>query len=126
MQLWALHGGESHSDRLIMIENRAAEVLREVLRCGWEDYQHVCEDAAAAACHLWRKCEVLLTTVAAVDEMDENGLLCRCKQLLTASDLLIASEEEILGLMDIGPEIYDCAYTNGELCWQQNFSGQVY
>jgi len=33
LQLWALHGGESNSAQLIMMENRAAKVLREVSRC---------------------------------------------------------------------------------------------
>jgi hypothetical protein len=49
-------------------------------------------------------------------------LLCGCKRLLAASNLLIASEEEIMHLMDTGTENYGFAYKNGELCWQQHFS----
>jgi hypothetical protein len=63
--------------------------------------------------------------VGEIDGMEENEVLNGCKRLLTASDLLITSEEEILCLMDTGPQTYRRAYKNGELSWQQNFSAQV-
>ena len=102
----------------MVMKNRAAEVLREVIRQGWEQYQNVCEDATETARHLWCECEALVT--AAV-ELEKNGLLCVCKRLLEAGDLLIDSEEEILCLMDTGPEAYQSAYQDSDLCWQRHF-----
>ena len=125
VQLWAIHGGENDSTRLMVMKNRATEVLRDVTRRGWQEYRSVCEDAAETARHLWRKCEALVTAAVELDGMEENGLLCRCKRLLEASDLLIASEEEILHLMDTGTGCYSRAHKNGELCWQQHFFGQA-
>ena len=121
-QLWELHGRESDSARLMAMNNRAVEVLKEVAKQAWEDYRSLCEDTVEATRRLWRQCEVLVNAAAEVDGMDEKGLLCGCKRLLAASDLLIASEEEIVHLMDTGTENYGFAYKNGELCWQQHFS----
>ena len=111
-QLWAIHGGKNDSARLMVMKNRAAEVLREVIRQGWEQYRNVCKDATETARRLWRKCEVFVTAAA---ELEENGLLCGCKRLLEASDL-IDSVEEILCLMDTGPEAYQSAYQDGDFC----------
>jgi hypothetical protein len=52
--------------QLTVMENRATEVLKEASRCGWEDYQYICEDAAEAARHLWHKCEELLSAVGVI------------------------------------------------------------
>ena len=104
----------------MVMKNRATEVLRDVTRRGWQEYRSVCEDAAETARHLWRKCEALVTAAVELDGMEGNGLLCRCKQLLEACDLLIDSEEEILCLMDTGTKDYRSAYQNGDLCWQQH------
>jgi hypothetical protein len=60
MQLWAIHGGENGSARLMAMEHRAVEVLREVSRQGWQDYWSDCEDTAKIARHLWQKCETLV------------------------------------------------------------------
>ena len=120
-QLWAIHGGENDSARLMVMKRRAAEVLREVSRRGWEQYRNICEDATETARRLWCKCEALVTAAAELEGMEENGLLCGCKRLLEAGDLLIDSEEEILCLMDTGPEAYRSAYQDGELCWQRHF-----
>jgi hypothetical protein len=120
-RLWAIHGGENNSAQLMVMKHRAAEVLREVSRQGWEQYRSVCEDATETARHLWRKCEALVTAVAELEGMEENRLLCGCRRLLEAGDLLINSEEEILRLMDTGPGAYRSAYQDGELCWQQHF-----
>jgi hypothetical protein len=121
MQLWAIHGGENSSARLMAMEHRAVEVLREVSRRGWQDYQSDCEDTAKIARRLWRKCEALVIAASELQGMEDKGLLCGCKRLLEASDLLIESEEEILCLMDTGTEDYRSAYQNGELCWQRHF-----
>ena len=119
LQLWEVVGRESNSARLIIMENRAAEVLIKVIRHGWEDYRTTCEEAVEAGRQLWRQCEALVNTAAEVGGTEGNTLLCRSKQLLTACDLLITSEEEILSLMEIGMEAYKWAYQHGELCWQR-------
>jgi hypothetical protein len=122
LQLWAIHGGENDSAWLMVMKHRAAEVLREVARWGWNEYQSICENIAAEnACHLWCKCEALVITAAELDGMEESGLLHGCKQLLESGDLLIDSEEEILRLMDTGTEDYQSGHQNSELCWQQHF-----
>jgi hypothetical protein len=121
-QLWELHGGESDSARVMAMSNRAMEVLKEVAKQGWEGHRSFCESTVEVARWLWGQCEVLVIAAAEVDEMDEKGLLFGCKRLLAASDVLIASEEEIVHLMDTGTENYGFAYKNGELCWQQHFS----
>ena len=105
-QLWAIHGGENDSPQLMVMKNRATEVLGEVARWGWQEYRSICEDAAETARRLWHKCEALVTAAVELDGMEENGLLCRCKRLLEACDLLIDSEGEILCLMDTGTEDY--------------------
>ena len=120
-QLWAIHGGENNSAQLMVMKHRAAEVLKEVTRQGWEQYRSVCEDATETARRLWRECEELVTAAAELEGMEENRLLCGCKQLLEAGDLLIDSEEEILRLMDTGPEAYQSAYQDSDLCWQRHF-----
>jgi len=107
------------------MRGRAADVLVEDAKSRWEDYQSISEDAVEAARSLWRHCEALVLAAAEVDELEGNGLLCGCKRLLEASDLLIASEEEILRLMDAGTGCYSRAHENGELCWQQHFLGPV-
>ena len=106
VQLWAIHGGENGSAQLMVMKDRAIEVLREVARWGWQDYRSVCEDTAETAHHLWRKCEGLVTAASELNETEENRFLCGSKQLLEANDLLIESEEEILCLMDTGIEGY--------------------
>jgi hypothetical protein len=89
------------------MSSRAAEVLIEDTNSCWEDYWSVCEDAVEAARCLWCHCEALVIAAVEVDDqLEGNGLLCRCKRLLEASDLLIASEEEILCLMDTGTGCY--------------------
>ena len=120
--LWELHGRESDLAQLMTINNRATEVLREVEKQGWDDYHYICEDAAQAARKLWRQCEVLVNAAAEVDGTEEKGLLPRCKQLLAVCDLLITLEEEIVCLMDTGPDNYGFAHRRSELCWQQHFS----
>jgi len=121
MRLWAIHGGENGSARLMAMEHRAVEVLREVSRRGWQDYRSDCEDTAKIARRLWQKCEALVIAASELKGMEDNGLLCGCKRLLEASDLLIESEEEILCLMDTGTEDYRSAYQNGDLRWQRHF-----
>jgi hypothetical protein len=118
LQLWEVVGGESDSARLIVMENRAAEVLRKVIRYGWEDYWTTCEEAVEAGRQLWRQCEALVNAAAEVGGTEGNTLLCGSKRLLTACDLLIASEEEIVSLMEMGMEAYRWAYQHGELSWQ--------
>jgi len=86
-----------------------------------QDYRSNCEDTTEIACRLWRKCEALVIAASELKGMEDNRLLCGCKWLLEASDLLIESEEEILCLMDTGTEDYQSAYQNGELCWQRHF-----
>ena len=100
------------------MENRAAEVLIKVIRHGWEDYQTTCEEVVEAGHQLWHQCKALVNTAAEVGGMEGNTLLCGSKQLLTACDLLITSEEEILSPMEIRMEAYKWAYQHGELCWQ--------
>ena len=62
-----------------------------------------------------------MTAAAELEGMEENRLLCGCKWLLAAGDLLIDSEEEILHLMNTGPEAYQSAYQDSDLCWQRHF-----
>jgi hypothetical protein len=125
LQLWTLHGGASDSGQLKAMGNRAAEVLVEDAKSHWGDYQSICEDAVEAARQLWHHCEALVIAAAEVEGLEGNRLLCRCKRLLEASDLLIASEEEILCLMDTGTGCYSRTHENSDLCWQQHFFGQV-
>jgi hypothetical protein len=124
-QLWTLHGGTSDSGRLKVMSNRAAEVLVEDTKSHWGDYRSICEDAVEATRNLWHHCEALVIAATEADGLEGNGLLCGCKRLLEASDLLIASEEEILHLMDTGTGCYSRAHENSELCWQQHFFGQA-
>ena len=108
------------------MRSRAVQVLVEDTDSRWEDYQSVCDDAVEAARCLWRQCEALVIAATEVDDrMEGDRLLQGCKRLLTASDLLIASEEEILCLMHTGTGYYSRAHENGELCWQRHFSGEV-
>jgi hypothetical protein len=121
-----LHGGASDTGRLEVMSSRAAQVLVEDTNSRWEDYRSICDNAVEAARCLWRHCEALVIAAAEVDDqLEGDGLLRGCKRLLEASDLLIASEEEILCLMDTGTGCYSHAHKNGELCWQRHFSGQV-
>lgn len=106
-----------------MMNKRAAEVLRAVNEQGWDDYRSLCEDTIDSARKLWRECEALVNVaaeLAASDGTDQKGLLCGCKRLLEASDLLLASEEEIVCLLDTGAKHYGLAYETGGLCWQQH------
>ena len=80
--MWAIHGGENGSSQLMAMEHRAVEVLREVSRWGWQDYQSDCEDTAKIAHCLWQKCEALVITALELEGMEDNGLLCGCKWLL--------------------------------------------
>jgi hypothetical protein len=122
LQLWKIIGGESNSALLVTMKNRAADALREVARHGWEDYQTICEEAVEAARKLWRQCEALVIAAGEVGGTEGNALLHGSKRLLTACDLLVASEEEIVSLMDTGMEAYRWAHQNGELGWQHQFS----
>ena len=83
---------------LMVMKHRAIEVLSEVAERDWDQYQSICEDATETACQLWREREALLIDTAELERMEDNGLLCGCKRLLEAGDLLIQSEEEILHL----------------------------
>jgi hypothetical protein len=74
-QLWELHRRESDSARLVAMNNRAMEVLKEVAKRAWEDYQSLCEDTVEATCRLWCQCEVLVNATAEVDGMDEKGFV---------------------------------------------------
>ena len=65
---------------------------------------------------------MLVVAAAEVDGMGEQTLLRGCKRLLGGCDLLIASEEEVIDLMDTGIKHYRNAHRNGELCWQRYFS----
>jgi hypothetical protein len=120
--LWESQGGKSDLDQAAVMKNRAAEVLREVDKRGWDKYRSICEDAVKAANQIWRECEALVSAAAEVDGMGEQTLLHGCKQLLGGCDLLITSEEEIIDLMDTGTKHYRDAHQKGELCWQQHFS----
>ena len=104
------------------MKNRAAEVLREVDKLGWEEYQSVCEDAIKSARQVWREGEALVCTAVEVDETEGQMILHGCKRLLGACDLLIMSEEEIVWLMDTGTDQYRIAHQNGKLCWQGHLS----
>jgi hypothetical protein len=64
------------------------------------------------------ECEALVNTAAEVGGTEGNVLLCGSKWLLTACNLLITSEEEIVSLMEIEMEAYKWAYQHGALCWQ--------
>jgi hypothetical protein len=120
-QLWQLHSGESASARFAMMNSRATEVLRAINEQNWGDLRSLCESAVDSARRLWRESEALVITAAKVDEIsDGKALLYGCKRLLEASDLLLASEEEILCLLDTGTENYSFAYENDGLCWQQH------
>ena len=83
-QLWAIHGGENSSAQLMAMEHSAVKVLREISRWGWQDYQSDCKDIAKIAHSLWRKCKVLVIAALELQGMEDNGLLCSCKQLLEA------------------------------------------
>lgn len=117
-QLWQLHGGESKLARHNALKNRATEVLREVARCGWDNYRSICEEATKAARQLWHRCETLVNVTAEVDGTEGKALLCKSKQLLGACDLMVESEEEIVRLMDSGIDDYTSAHQNDDLCWQ--------
>ena len=118
-QLWQLHSGKNNAARRTIMDDRATEVLREVNRRGWDNYRSLCEEAVNSTRQIWRESEALVNAAAEVDQTYEKALLCRCKRLLEAGDLLLASEEEILCLSDTGAECYGFAYENGELYWQQ-------
>lgn len=121
-QLWELHGSKSDSGWLTVMKNRAAEVLQEVDKLGWEEYRSVCEDAIKSAHQVWREGEALVCIAAEVDETEGQMILHGCKRLLGACDLLITSEEEIVWLMDTGTDQYRIAHQNGKLCWQGHLS----
>ena len=92
--------------------------LREVARCGWDNYRSICEEATKAARQLWHRCETLVNATAEVDGTEGEALLCESKQLLGACDLMVESEEEIVCLMDLGIDDYTSAHQNDDLCWQ--------
>lgn len=122
LQLWQLHGGDSKLARHKLLKNRAANVLREVSRCGWDDYRSICEEATEAARQLWHRCETLVNLTAEVDGTEGEALLCESKRLLKACDLMVESEEEIVHLMDSGIDGYRSAHQNNNLCWQKSFA----
>jgi len=104
-----------------MMNSRATEVLRAINEQNWGDLRSLCESTVDSAQRLWWESEALVITAAEVDKIsDGKALLYRCKWLLEASDLLLASEEEILCLLDTGTENYSFAYENNRLCWQQH------
>jgi hypothetical protein len=122
LQLWQLHGGESKLARHNLLKNRAADVLREVARCGWDDYRSICEEATEAARQLWHRCEMLVKLTAEVDGTEGEALLCESKGLLKACDLMVESEAEVVHLMDLGIDDYRSAHQHNNLCWQRSFA----
>jgi hypothetical protein len=121
-QLWHLHGGESKLAWHNALKKRAVDVLREVARCGWDDYRSICEEVTEDARQLWRHCETLVNVTAEVDRTEGETLLCESKQLLEACNLAVESKEEIVRLMDLGIDDYTLAHQNNELCWQQHLA----
>ena len=117
-QLWQLHGGESKLAWHNALKNRATEVLREVAKCGWDNYRTICEEGTKAARQLWHRCETLVNATAEVDRTEGEALLCKSKQLLEACNLMVESEEDIVCLMDSEIDDYTPAHQNNDLCWQ--------
>jgi hypothetical protein len=50
---------------------------------------------------LWSQVEGLIAEVADIDVDNEDGLLRECQRLLTACDVLVAGQEELVRLCDL-------------------------
>lgn len=117
--LWAetYNGGSRNHNGC---EPRVIALLQDVDERGWSTVKPGFLAELAKARVLCENAEALASSVANLEGPCTVQLKTECSHLLHRSHLWLASEEEILQLMDQGTDVLDDALFGNNLVWQRH------
>ncbi|KAG2117053.1 uncharacterized protein F5147DRAFT_768437 [Suillus discolor] len=100
-------------------EPRIIALLQNVDEQGWSAVRPGFAGELAEARILLEEVETLASSVTNLEGPCTVQLMTECSRLLCRARLWLASEEEILRLMDEGPDVLDDALFTNNLVWQR-------
>jgi len=116
--LWASTYTGSRTN--IGCQERVFAVLADIDIRGWNVVRPGCEKELLEARDLAKEAEALVCSVTNLDGPCSMQLKTECTRLLHRMQLWVAAEEQIISLVDQGPDVLDETFNENKLVWQDN------